>query len=94
MGGIAGHSLAAAVANAGGLGFVGTGGQNPHVSLHYVGVGDMVNKLNRAKANVSDARGIGIGLSIDGCLSKVRLPLCRLIFTYIQCIMPFIFPFH
>jgi nitronate monooxygenase len=37
MGGIAGSDLASAVANAGGLGFVGTGGQNPHTALHYVG---------------------------------------------------------
>ena len=25
-----------------GIGFIGTGGQNPHASIHFVGVGDMV----------------------------------------------------
>ena len=69
MGGIAGANLAAAVANAGGIGFVGTGGQNPHASIHFVGVGDMVGKLARAR-HLAAPEHIGLGLTIEGCLDK------------------------
>lgn len=71
MGGIAGSHLAAAVSNAGGLGFVGTGGQNPNQALHYVGVGDMVSKLRKAKSMATEHPDtVGLGLTIEGCLDK------------------------
>jgi NAD(P)H-dependent flavin oxidoreductase YrpB (nitropropane dioxygenase family) len=56
---------------AGGIGFVGTGGQNPNQALHYVGVGDMVTKLRKAKSLANEhSDTIGLGLTIEGCLDK------------------------
>lgn len=71
MGGISGSQLAGAVSSAGGIGFLGTGGQNPHPKLHYVGVGDIVSKLREAQKAAHSAT-VGVGLSIEGCLDKVR----------------------
>ena len=70
MGGISGSQLAGAVSAAGGIGFLGTGGQNPHPKLHYVGVGDIVSKLREAQ-KAAHSSTVGVGLSIEGCLDKV-----------------------
>ena len=70
MGGISGSQLAGAVSAAGGMGFLGTGGQNPHPKLHYVSVGDIVSKLREAQ-KAAHSSTVGVGLSIEGCLDKV-----------------------
>ena len=67
MGGVSGWSLAAAVSNAGGLAFIGTGGQNANAGLHHLAVGEIVGQLLRAQDN-SDRKTIGIGMNLEGFL--------------------------
>ena len=69
MGGISGSQLASAVSAAGGIGFLGTGGQNPHSKLHFVGVGEIVKNLREAQ-KASHASTVGVGLTIEGFLDK------------------------
>lgn len=70
MGGIAGPALASAVVRAGGMSFIGTGGQNPRLKLtHRVGIGGIVSKLEetrRCVADIDDAiNKIGVGFLLS-----------------------------
>jgi hypothetical protein len=56
---------------AGGLGFLGTGGQNPNTKVKYIGVGDIVTKLHRAQKEAGTSESVGVGLNVQGCLDKV-----------------------
>jgi hypothetical protein len=59
------------ITKAGGLGFLGTGGQNPNTKVKYIGVGDIVSKLHQAQKEAESTNSIGVGLNIQGCLDKV-----------------------
>lgn len=80
MGGISGSQLAGAVSAAGGMGFLGTGGQNPHSKLHYVGIGEIVSKLREAQ-KAAYASTVGVGLTIEGFLDKDAPVLDQLLST-------------
>ena len=70
MGGISGSELAAAVSKAGGIGFVGTGGQNPHIGIRYTAVGEINSQLRRAQYLANNSNTVGIGLRIEGTLDE------------------------
>lgn len=55
--------------SSGGLGFIGTGGQNPNSKIRYIGIGDITSKLKEAR-ELANEDTIGVGLSIEGYLDK------------------------
>jgi NAD(P)H-dependent flavin oxidoreductase YrpB (nitropropane dioxygenase family) len=69
MGGISGSKLAAAVSNAGGIGFIGTGGQNPNAGIRYVAIGEINSRFRHAQ-HEADPNTLGIGLTVENMLEK------------------------
>eukprot|EP01041_Mallomonas_annulata_P001594 gene1594-3081_t len=70
MGGVSRSKLASAVANAGGLGFIGSGGQNRFPQLSYIPIGDLLAEMIEAEKMTKHIRRLGIGLVVETALER------------------------